>query len=162
MPVGPVGEFGGGIAGGGSGAGGSLIGQQVAYSASTSNFTAQPTSTSTWLLASTTSGTSPSIILPNDGFTYRVELQGQSFQVGTAGQYGLAFGTSATALIAASTYGSVPILGSPASVVNQSVIGSGQTLNMYCKSFSGTGASFLMTFNATATIPFALAAYRVA
>jgi hypothetical protein len=146
-----------------SGGGNIQIGERAAYNAVTSGFTMQPATTTTWYAAATTSGTAPSITLPNDGFTYRVVFMGSSFQAATASQVGFALATSASALLAACLGSSAaagtntfyPMLEDPA------VVGSGQTISLYSKNYTGTGASYLITCLASSSGPSSIAAYRV-
>jgi hypothetical protein len=169
MPVGPVGEFGGGISGGGSGGAVNQIGQQVAFNSTSANYTATPASTTGYLLANTTSGTSPTITLPSDGFTYEVVFTGSLWKAGTANDLcAIGIGTSPTAMLAVAT-AAISATGSPLPpVIVPQIIAAGQVLNIYVLNATGTGASHIITVQANAagaansTSPSTLAAYRVA
>jgi hypothetical protein len=148
--------------------GNNTIGQQVAFNSVTANFTAQPTSTTTWLQADTTSGSAPSITLPNDGKTYRVELTASFWKCATASNVSMGIGTDATHILAACYNQGVQASGVPLGpVVIPQITGSGQTLKLFILNATSTGASFLVTVAAGAggssnSTPCALAAYRVA
>jgi hypothetical protein len=139
------------------------FGVQVAYNQVTSNFTNQPASTSSWYAANTTSGSVPTITLPNDNRIYKVEMIGNYWIGATSNEYGMSIGTSASTLIAASINASVNTIATTVvPIVAPQVTGTGQTISIYTKSFAGTGSSYLITCGASATAPFSLAAYRVA
>ena len=149
-------------------AGAVQIGQQAAFNSVTSNYTAQPTGTSSWLQADTTSGTAPSITLPNDGKTYRVEFTASYWKAGTLNDTcAIGLGVDATHVVAASTMFVNNIGSVLPNVVIPQVVGSGQTIKVFTANVTGSGASHLITVGAgtggaSLTTLSSLAAYRAA
>lgn len=132
------------------------IGAQVAYAVNTAGNISCPPAVSTW----TAFSNSPSITLPNDGRTYKVEATCPATTPTVAGTVYVALGTSTSALLQqiqsnlpANTHNM------PVNLVAQKVVGSGQTISLYCQ----TGAtSNTISLWSTAAGPCELAAYGVA
>ena len=75
------------------------FGMQVANNAVAASYTNQPTSSSTWYRADITTGTAPSITLPNDNRIYRVELLASWYTTATTGdRVIIGIGTSTAAI----------------------------------------------------------------
>jgi hypothetical protein len=131
------------------------VGSQVAYAKITSTVT-QVLGAGTW----TAVAGSPSITLPNDGNTYRIDLTGPAAQISTAANVRIAIGTSTSALLAESyqNYGGGATNYYTTNIVAQKVTGSGQTVSVYAE----CGAAYTLTLNVDNSCPFELAAYRVA
>jgi hypothetical protein len=132
------------------------IGKQAAYSKITASVTQSITS-ATWTAVSG----APSITLPNDGNTYKVEFTVENIEASVGANVWIALGTGAgtstifglteTNCSAASTpyYGCCNI---------QSITGSGQVITVY----GYTSATLTLTLTAFSYAPCELAAYRVA
>lgn len=143
------------------------LGIQVAYNPVTANYTSQPTGTSAWRAAAATSGTAPSVTLPNDGHLYRVEFVATYWLAATANdECFIGLGTSTTTILV-SGIGFLNAFGNPVpTLVASNIVGSGQTISVYTMNSTGNGASHLITVGAGAggsssVAPSALAAYRV-
>lgn len=138
------------------------------YNAVPANFSAAPGSVaSTWVRADSFSDTAPTLTLPNDGFTYKVQLVCSSVStIGTTAVY-VGIGTAAT------TAGQLSLMqaeltasfNAPVNVVIPEIVAAGQVLNVYVA--NGT-ANFTNTFAAAATgagsfkTPCSMQAIRVA
>jgi hypothetical protein len=132
------------------------IGGQAAYA----NYVAtNPTLALTTAWAITTS--LPSVTLPNDGNTYRVEFTCPSIALSVTGVVFLGLGSSASVFYAAASINVGGTRWGEVSMVAQKVTGAGQTLSVYAKVLSGTPT---VTFYASDTSPNGaeMAAYRVA
>ncbi len=138
----------------GPSSGANPIGSQVAYAKITSTVT-QVLGAGTW----TAVAGSPSITLPNDGNTYRIDLTGPAAQISTAANVRIAIGTSTSALLAESyqNYGGGATNYYTTNIVAQKVTGSGQTVSVYAE----CSAAYTLTLNVDSCL-FELAAYRVA
>lgn len=141
------------------------VGYQVKFNQVTANMTALCTLASTWYSAALTSGAAPSITLPNDGLTYRVELVDSLVSNSTAGGTQVGIGTSTTSILAAinNVVGTTDNrIGGP--VVAPSVVGSGQTISVYVGTLNA-GSTVKVgggSAGSGANTPCSLAAYRVA
>ena len=144
-----------------------MVGQRVAYNAVAANMTNQPAATGTWALASTTSGTAPTITLPNDGHKYRVELFGTYWTSATNGDTcAIGVGASPTTVIGCAQAAVSNVSAVLPMVVLPDVTGSGQVLNVYTQNATRNGAPGLITIGAStagsASVgPCSLAAYRI-
>jgi Glycosyl hydrolase family 26 len=143
------------------------VGQQVAYNAVTSNYTAANPGTSAWTLADTTSGTCPSITLPNDGHTYMVQFFASDISNSDATNVSdfIGIGTSTTTIYNVSAL--EPTASGDAAAVNvfAQVTGTGQTIQPYVQTTgtSGTISFFCATGGSSNTHgPSFLSAVRVA
>lgn len=133
------------------------IGGQVAYTPITANWTYSCTA-ATWT-STVASGTAPSVILPDDGFTYRIVLRGTYVDSATSGVITVGLGISTTDI-----YTTAQVNGNASQVYPllhsvESVIGAGQTVIILCLDAS----TATVTFGAAATAlgPAEMAAYRV-
>jgi collagen type VII alpha len=144
--------------------GANKIGQQLAFNQVTSNYTNAPTSTSTWYSAANTSGTTPSITLPNDANTYRVEFLVTYISPSVAGEIWFGVGTSTTNVLAAhqTQCGAGLPCYQGTSLVIPNLTGSGQTISVYSASVVGSNTiTFAAGAGPGAITPSSLAAYRV-
>jgi hypothetical protein len=132
------------------------IGKQAAYSKITASVT-QSITLATWTAISG----APSITLPNDGNTYKVEFTVDNIQASVAANCYIALGTAAAT---ASIFGLTEINASISATPYygccniQSITGSGQTLLV----IGYTSATLTLTLSAFTYGPCELAAYRVA
>lgn len=155
------------ISGGGGSAAGSWIvigpfGGQIGYTPITANFTYSCTA-ATWT-GTTATGTAPTITLPSDGRTYRVELTGSGLISATAGVITVGIGTAATnaGQITTRQCGGAASQVYPLDVTAQKVVGSGQTIGLYVQDASTATVTFNAAAAGTGVVgPCELAAYRV-
>lgn len=141
------------------------IGAQVAYNEVAANFT-NASAAGAWQAADTTSGASPSITLPNDGFTYKVEFLASFWKCSIADLCAVGIGVDATHVSAAQQVASLPTTNNfMPPLVWPNAIGAGQTLKIFTQA---SVATHVVTIGAAArggagaTEPASLAAYRVA
>ncbi len=139
------------------------IGQQVKFNQVTANYTNSTATGGTLALASHTSGTAPTITLPSDGYTYRVEFLAWSWASSVASDQGyIAIGTApSTTYAAASAILTTSENALPPLVIPQ-IVASGQVLNIY--TCSATTGRVISVFAGSSPLSCAssLAAYRVA
>lgn len=142
-----------------SGFGVNPFGAQVAYDPIGAAFTTACAAEATWYAAGLTSGTAPTITLPDDGQIYKVEWTGPWWTCSTSNlEVAAAIGTSSSALLGQQFM----LVNSSAqgfdTVVIPHIEGSGQTLNCYVNCANGTPT---ITWGAATSSPVALAAYRI-
>jgi hypothetical protein len=138
------------------------LGKQAEYNSVTANWTYSCTA-STWT-TTTASGTAPSITLPNDGNTYRIELTATSVSSATSGIIVIGLGTSTTNVYATRAVQGTGTQVFPVHVVAQAVVGSGQTIVLVIKDASTATVTFaaaVVNTGSGSSAPAELAAYRV-
>ena len=139
------------------------IGKQVAYNAVTANFSNTSAAGGAFQQADTTSGTAPTITLPNDGGLYRIEFIATAWTCSVADVASIGIGTSPTNVLASTNSASLPTTNQfvPPLVIPQ-ITGSGQVLKMYTECFT-TGHTVTVKAAAAPGLvtPASLAAYRV-
>jgi hypothetical protein len=142
------------------------LGQQTNYNSVTANYTNQPAVTSTWYSAAATSGTAPSITLPNDGRTYRIVFTAPFWKCATASLCLIGVGTSTTNILSTTQQSIGTVSNQIWGLSVESLVSSGQTVSVYTQNTAGNGSSYLITVEATTGAsgigPSTIAAYRVA
>jgi hypothetical protein len=123
------------------------IGGQLTPSVVTASFNTGSMAAGTWTAAAAGGGAAPSITLPNDGNTYRVEFNASQVGANVSGVISFGIGTGTAALLAIRAVPGISGQVYSANVVAQSVVGSGQTISVYARAFS---AATTVTFTAAA------------